>query len=158
MTAVAREQSNPALRGWAFELGCFVEIDQAVRERRSVQVKVWGSGNNVESWPATPVSNFDPKEFKVPDVLDAWARPIAWNQGGYDAVLLTSAGDGKVPVFCCNLCASLSQQSTTRTHTLARPRRATRPENSARRHRRGRRGTHAEARRQASVVEQDRTA
>jgi hypothetical protein len=69
-----------------------------VHARRSVQVKVCGAGNNVESWPAKPVSNFDPKEFKVPDILDAWARPIAWNQGGYDAVLLASEGDGKVAV------------------------------------------------------------
>jgi hypothetical protein len=108
MTAVAGEQKNPALRGWAFELGFFVEIDQAVRERRSVQVKVWGSGNNVESWRATPVSNFDPKEFKVPDILDAWARPITWNQGGYDAVLLTSVGDRKVAVRVVQVTAGIT--------------------------------------------------
>jgi hypothetical protein len=108
MTAVAGEQKNPALRGWAFELGFFVEIKQAVRERRSVQVKVWGSGNNVESWRATPVSNFDPKEFKVPDILDAWARPITWNQGGYDAVLLTSVGDRKVAVRVVQVTAGIT--------------------------------------------------
>jgi hypothetical protein len=108
MASVAEEQSNPALRGWAFELGFFVEIEQAVRERRSVQVKVCGSGNNVESWPATAVSNFDPKEFKVPDILDAWARPIAWNQGGYDAVLLTSEADGKVSVRVVQVTAGIT--------------------------------------------------
>jgi hypothetical protein len=96
--SVAEEQRNPALRGWAFEPGFFVEVEQAVRERTSAQVKVCGSGNNVESWPATAVSNYDPKEFKVPDILDAWARPIARKQGGYDAVLLTSEADGKVSV------------------------------------------------------------
>ncbi len=40
----------------------------------------------------------EPKEFKVPEILGAWARPIAWNQGGYDAVLQTSVGDEKVAV------------------------------------------------------------
>jgi hypothetical protein len=108
MTSVAREQSNPALLGWAFELGFFVEIEQAARQHRRVQVKVCGAGNNVESWPATPVSNFDPKEFKVPDILDAWARPIAWNQGGYDAVLLTSEGDGKVAVRVVQVTAGIT--------------------------------------------------
>jgi hypothetical protein len=106
--SVAEEQRNPALRGWAFEPGFFVEVEQAVRERTSAQVKVCGSGNNVESWPATAVSNYDPKEFKVPDILDAWARPIAWNQGGYDAVLLTSEADGKVSVRVVQVTAGIT--------------------------------------------------
>jgi hypothetical protein len=108
MTSVALEQSNPALLGWAFELGFFVEIEQAARQHRNVQVKVCGSGNDVESWPATAVRNFDPKEFKVPDILDAWARPIAWNQGGYDAVLLTSEADGKVAVRVVQVTAGIT--------------------------------------------------
>jgi hypothetical protein len=108
MELVAQEQSNPALLGWAFELGFFVEIEQAARQHRKVQVKVCGAGNNLESWPATPVSNFDPKEFKVPDILDAWARPIAWNQGGYDAVLLTSEADGKVSVRVVQVTAGIT--------------------------------------------------
>jgi hypothetical protein len=108
MALVAEEQKNPALRGWAFELGFFVEIEQAARQHRNVQVKLCGSGNNLESWPATPVSNFDPKEFKVPDILGAWARPIAWNQGGYDAVLLTSVGDGKVTVRVVQVTAGIT--------------------------------------------------
>ena len=60
-------------------------------------MKVCETGNDVESWPATSVRNFDPKEFKVSEILGG-ARPIAWNQGGYDAVLLTSVGDGMVAV------------------------------------------------------------
>jgi hypothetical protein len=75
-----------------FELSFFVEIERAVRERRSAQLTVCGLGYNDESWVATPVSNLDPKEVKAPEILGAWASSIAWNQGGYDAVLLTSEG------------------------------------------------------------------
>ena len=67
-----------------------------------------GLATTWESWPATAVRNFDPKEFKVPDILDAWARPIAWNQGGYDAVLLTSEGDGKVAVRVVQVTAGIT--------------------------------------------------
>jgi hypothetical protein len=105
---VAQEQTSPALLGWAFELGFFVEIEQAARLRRSVQVKVCGSGNNVQSCPAMAVSTFEPKEFKVPGILGAWARLIAWNQRGYEAVLLTSVDDGKVTVHVAQVTAGIT--------------------------------------------------
>jgi hypothetical protein len=73
-------------------------VGPAASQLRRVQLKVCGAGNDVESVPGTPVCDLDPKEFKVPDNLDAWTRPIVWNQGGYDAMLLTSEGDGKVAV------------------------------------------------------------
>jgi hypothetical protein len=60
MASVAEEQRNPARLGWAFELGFFVETEQAVRQRRSVQVKVCGTGNDVESWPATRATRWVP--------------------------------------------------------------------------------------------------
>jgi hypothetical protein len=98
MTSVAREQSNPRSWGGLSSWPSSSRSSKRCARRRSVQLKVCGSGNNVESWQATPVSNFDPKEFKVPEISGAWARPIAWNQGGYVAVLLTSVGGGKVAV------------------------------------------------------------
>jgi hypothetical protein len=105
MSEVASQQKNPTLRGWAFELGFFVEIEQAVRESRGIQVKVRGTSNEMESWPATTVNIFDPKAFEVANVVGAWARPSKWNQGGYDAVLMTRKGKAKVALLAVQVTA-----------------------------------------------------
>jgi hypothetical protein len=93
MKQVAWSERNPTLRGWAFELGFFVEIEQAAREGREIRVKVRGTSDRMESWPGTIVNSFDPEAFDATELIGSWARPTKWNQGGYDAVLMTAKGD-----------------------------------------------------------------
>jgi len=93
MKQVASTERNPTLRGWAFELGFFVEIEQAAREGKGILVKVRGTSDGIESWPGTTVNSFDPDAFDATALVGAWARPNKWNQGGYDAVLMTAKGD-----------------------------------------------------------------
>jgi hypothetical protein len=93
MKQVAWSERNPTLRGWAFELGFFGEIEQAAREGREIRVKVRGTSDRIESWPGTVVKSFDPEAFDATELFGSWARPTKWNQGGYDAVLVTAKGD-----------------------------------------------------------------
>jgi hypothetical protein len=76
--------SNPAMNGWMLEMWFFASL-------RKGGVKFWKKGERgLFHWAeVASVEILDMDCFQVPDAGGVWLKPQKWNQGGYDAVLIS---------------------------------------------------------------------
>lgn len=76
---------NPALLGWILEMKFFAHLKQLGDQKEAL---CFDTDTNCElEFPGTSATTFDPKKLEKEDLEKNWVQPIAWNQGGYDAVL-----------------------------------------------------------------------
>ncbi|CAH0476302.1 unnamed protein product [Peronospora belbahrii] len=76
-----REFANPAFSGWMLEMAFFISL-------RHGGLEIFDESNNiVDKWEQATVVDSD----GVPELKNdgpVWIRPLQWNQGGYDAIMV----------------------------------------------------------------------
>jgi DNA polymerase III delta prime subunit len=81
LAVVARNQHNPAMDGWMFEMWFFALLGNC-------GVTLCDDiGNKQEEWSSSSVLTFT-EVPTLPDDYGVWLKPIKWNQGGYDAIFI----------------------------------------------------------------------
>jgi hypothetical protein len=93
--ALAKQHNNPAFLGWVVEFDFLEQLADSC----ATSAKVFNLYSNVDGnifWRVSSVTSFDPHSpFEAPWLPNQFRRPIKWNQGGYDAVVLFKDG-GKI--------------------------------------------------------------
>lgn len=90
----ARQYRNPAFEGWVVEFDFLFRVRQAARDADILGLIVQ-NGEEQDMLPVTSLTcGVDPTDAQKMQHLDttsgSWFFPKLWNQGGYDAVYITS--------------------------------------------------------------------
>jgi hypothetical protein len=84
LSGVIRHINNPSMTGWLYEMFFFSRL-------RKGGVTLYNVGGNETEWQESLIQVVDIKRGKFPTFpkeKGIWLKPLHWDQGGYDAVLV----------------------------------------------------------------------